>query len=237
MKFKEFKSLVYRLRFLPLATALAIVTGLSGCGQKKTTPDEGNAIYSDGKEWTYNVTFSDSSGTALSNCTLKLSVGSSSVASVFTGQKGITYNYTNCDSNQSFEETTGVDESTEGIFLHPPRLGAFAFTEVVPFPRINYPPELITSSEVELTVRKSAFKPAENKTFQHTIERTVTDTLTFKNSKVVCYVVEGRNTNYIKEIGQYKGKYWFSPKYGFVQLLYYKPDGSTVDLLLADTNF
>ena len=237
MKYTRCKSRLYSLRFLPLTAALVIVTGLWGCGQKNTTLEEGNSIYTDGRQWTYNVTFSDSSGTVLSSCTLQLSAGASSVSSVLAGQKGITYNYSNCDSAQSFEETTGVDESAEGIFLHPPRLGAFAFTEVVPFPRITYPAELITSSEVELTVRKSAFKPAENKTFQHIIERTVTDTIVYKDTRIPCYVIEGRNTNYIKEIGQYKCKYWFSPKYGFVRLLYYKPDSSTVDLVLADTNF
>lgn len=237
MKYTRCKPRLYNLRFLQLTAAFVIVMGLWNCGQQNNASGDGNSIYTDGRQWTYKVTFSDSSGTVLSNCTLKLSVGAHSVSSVFAGQKGITYNYSNCDSAQAFEETTGVDESAEGIFLHPPRLGAFAFTEEVPFPRVTYPAEQITSSEVELTVRKSTFKSAENKTFKHSIERTVTDTIVFKDTRVPCYVIEGRNTNYIKEIGQYKCKYWFSQKHGFVRLLYHKPNSSTVDLVLADINF
>lgn len=205
------------------------------CTDKSETDD--NKIYTDDREWTFKVAFKDATGKVADTCTLKLQVGEKSLASIMAGQKGIAYVYDNCDEPVAYKETTGVDESEEGIFLHSPRLGAFAFTEVIPFPTINYPAELKTSSEIELKVIKSTFKPAENKTIKQILERTITDTITYKGAKLVCFIVEGKNTNYIKEIGQYTGTYWFNEQYGFVRLLYKKPDGSTIDLVLTDTNF
>lgn len=219
-------------------TFLIIIVGAYSCkSDQSTNKQDSKNIYLDKREWTFKVYFKDALENVIDTCQLKLTVGKTSISSLLANQEGILYTYSGCNDSKSYKETTGVDESSNGIFLHPPRLGEFAFTEVVPFPRINYPVELQSSSEIELKVAKSAFKMAENKTFKHIIERTTTDTLQYKNTTILCYVVEGRNTNYIEEIGRYKATYWFNQKYGFVRLSYFKPDKSSIDIVLENTNF
>lgn len=212
-----------------------IITTIYSCTNKSETDD--NKIYKDDREWIFDVAFKDAGGIVTDTCSLKLQVGEVSLASLLAEQKGVTFEYHNCAGSESYKETTGVLENEEQVFLHSPRDGAFAFTEVVPFPTIAYPLESKTSSEIELHVAKVPFKPAENKIIKQILERTTTDTITYKGTKLTCYLIEGKNTNYIEEIGQYSGIYWFNEKYGFVRLLYKKPDGSTVDLVLAETNF
>jgi hypothetical protein len=168
---------------------------------------------------------------------MKLASGKASVASMLSNQKGVTYTYGNCADRETYSESTGVEETDKNVFLHSPRLGMFAFTEVLPFPSISLPAELVTSAESELHVAKSSFKPAENKTIKQLLERTGTDTLSVGKNKYPCYLLEGKNTNYIAELGQYHCKYWFNEQLGFIRLYYTKPDGSAVDIYLESTNF
>ncbi len=122
------------------------------------------------------------------------------------------------------------------MFIHPPRLGDFAFLQVPPMPGISYPLNSIREKEIELNTLKSEFKPASGKKIKQQLKQNnEKDTLVFKNQNLACVKLTGQN--YTEEIGTYKAEYWFSEVYGFMKMRYLKPDNSVLEIVLTETNF
>lgn len=82
---------------------------------------------------------------------------------------------------------------------------------------------------------KGAFEQANGKTITYEYRQDREDSLIYAIKKnLKCFIVEGKNTNYEKELGQYYIKYWFNTAYGFVKWEYILPNEKRVVLLLKE---
>ena len=154
----------------------------------------------------------------------------------FFNQTEIKYVYTDQinSSGDTLIETTGViDSCDKEIFLHPPRKAYMRFSEIPPFPQISLPPALRTKKETELSI-VTGYGELNGKVIKQVLIVTAKEDININKKKYSdCWVLEGENINYIDKLGNYKVRYWFNTKFGFVKMLYTKPDGSTVSLELV----
>lgn len=206
------------LFFLSVATPLL----LSGCSSQKPT------VYQFGETYTFDVLFINEKGDTVDNCKIKMKIGKSSP----WGQYGLRYDYDSCMGHPAYYEKTSFSDNEKGIELHPPRMGALAFTGILPYPSYSYPHGCIVSASGEIDIRKSTFKQASGKIVKYKYEQQGFDTIQFRGSAIECYIVHGENTSHHQDLGHYRAAYWFHPKYGFVRWEYTLSDNSIVILQL-----
>ena len=211
---------------------IVIQTILVGC-KVSSNP---NHIYQLGRKWTYDVHFLDGNGILTDSCRLVAEVKKGNFVSFLAGQQNLTYTYEDC-CRKTIYESTGVDEDTSGVFIHPPRQDCFAFTQIAPMPSISLPPDIGSKREIELKVVKSTLKELNGKTVAQILTVTGVDSFAYKEVYLPVYVLEGQNTNYREEFGIYHCRFFFNEKLGFVLLEYVKPDGQKVIIRLVETNF
>ena len=135
------------------------------------------------------------------------------------------------------ESTTGIVErhsfnffSIFGLFepkiwIHPPRMQYMRLTEMVPFPYVELPAEVGDEYDWELTP-KEGWGELKGKTVTGKI---TVDKKIFCGNKAVqdsCYVLNAIGKS---DIGDFKGKYYFSNKKGFVYF-YYDFNDYTVEI-------
>lgn len=210
---------------------LLILCSLFGCSSQEKNP-----IYYEGREFIFQVTISKDS-TILKTHKIKLKVTNGLYAKIiFEGkQTGVQWVYeTGVDSTtgKTMTETTGVIDDSTDVSLHPPRFGYMAFTEIPPFPDISLPPDTGSTSTITLYgIRGHGDLDGKKikKTFKVVGETSLT---LFKKTYKNVWVIKGENTNYLKELGQYKVTYWFDEKFGFIRMKYEKPNGEIVDMKL-----
>ncbi|PXV64085.1 hypothetical protein CLV62_11143 [Dysgonomonas alginatilytica] len=125
-------------------------------------------------------------------------------------------------SNDYFEET-GVKETSEKIFLHPPRFKEYAILEFCPFPLIHYPLEIGKNWEWELEnipeiYYRALNNPTKLKTTVRNKYRITKKTSWFykkANTHIECFEVEAIGET---SLGITKLTFYFSPQYGFIYL-------------------
>ena len=217
-------SLVFRKLYVIL---FSLCIFCNGCTTKDT-----DFIYQSGREWIFDAYFYNEAEELTDTIEVKMETKRLNWTSLISGQKGLSFEY------DGIKEKTGFTEDKEHIFLHPPRGGDFAFTTIVPMPEVKLPPTLISESTTELKIVKSAFKQLNGQTVsQKRQQMNETEEFDYNGNQLLCYKIEGWNTSHIEEFGQYKVTYLFNERFGFVRLLYEKPDGSIVDIRLRQTNF
>jgi hypothetical protein len=200
---------------------------LWGCSSK-------SGIYQTGREWNFCAYFYDANHVLTDSFPVKMKTTAFNWVCMFMPeQKGLHYYY------EGSEEPTGYIEDETRIFLHPPRGGKFAFTEIVPMPEISFPLTSSVQSDVKLEViRYANMEELSGQTILQKQERTPnTEEYEYQGKNITCYKVEGWNTSHVETLGQYRVTYWFCPQLGFVRFLYTKPDHSVVDIRLGSTNF
>lgn len=118
------------------------------------------------------------------------------------------------------------------------------FTEIPPFPEIGVPVPndtgWSTQGEMHIPVdwEGEMQKELGGKVLKQSTALIKIEPITlFGKTYDSCRIITGKNDNYIQELGQYKCTYWFNTTYGFVRLLYTKPDGTTVDMKLKKVTF
>ncbi len=221
-----------------LEHTLIIFTVLLLLVQSCKSPSD-NKIYKLDRQWTYEVTDIDKNGNINDSITLKLLVTNSWWYENLVGQTMNEYHYIK-NGEIIKKSTTGiVDEKGRSIYIHPPRDLLLSFTEIPPFPQAANPGAFIKIDD-NLDVQKyEDYKGGilEGKTIKQHLETTDTIYYNFNNKEYFVWVMEGYNTNYIEELGQFKCRYLFNEELGFLNMQYYKPDSSIVELKLKSINF
>ncbi|MCH3923389.1 MAG: hypothetical protein LKE30_00510 [Bacteroidales bacterium] len=189
-------------------------------------------VYKKGMSFDYDVIMTDSNGKQEDTCSITMTIDGG--VTIDRQQKKLKYYYSPCLDKNYYEETTGYIDDGKTISLHPPRLSYMSFTEIVPFPTFTLPIGVETSTKGTLTVKESTFKQLNGKEVEYEYNQEGVDTLLINNQKIVCYLVKGKNTNQIKEFGQYSCTYYFNERYGFVKWVYIKPNGEKVEMILKD---
>lgn len=197
-----------------------------------------NKILKASREWTYSAVDYDKLGNVNDSLTLILKVDSSGKKNFFN-QTTIIWDYKRNGKVIESEITAAYEENNQ-ISIHPPRELFLSFTEILPFPASGNPGYLTYESRGELHVIKyKDYKDGilEGKIITRYLHAVDTTIYNFANKNYRCWILEGENTNYIEELGQFKCKYLFNEDLGFVNLTYYKPDSSFVVIELKSINF
>lgn len=197
-----------------------------------------NKILKVGREWTYSAVDYDKLGNVNDSLTLILKVDSSGKKNFFN-QTRIIWDYKR-NGKVIESEITAAYEENNHISIHPPRDLFLSFTEILPFPASGNPGYLIYERREETVVLKyKDYKDGilEGKTITQYLHAVDTTIYNFADKNYRCWILEGENTNYIEELGQFKCKYLFNEELGFVNLTYYKPDSSFVVIELKSINF
>lgn len=195
-------------------------------------------VYKDGRVFTYGVYFYDNQENIKDSCQIDLIVGKTSlIRLLMPEQTPLRFMHKKCCGQESIKENTGLIDNNERVFIHPPRLGCMAFTALSPMPDVNLPYSTFTSTTGTLTVGKSNYEGLSGKRLKQKTENTGTTTFHFKDQEYEVYMTEGENTNHIDEFGVNKVTHYFNRKLGFVLMIYNRPDGTKVVLLLKDINF
>ena len=212
---------------------------LNSCG---TT--EKASVYKPGRVWEFDVTVQDSSGIVVDSFQLNMKTRNSNVAEKAIRQITVEYEY--LKNGKSFDtETTGIEDNTERIHIHPPRDSYFDVSEIVHFPFISKPFGRGFKTSTEMVIQKASFinrKTNEKidlagKRIKQEVALVDSTTIVFKNKELKCYVIEGKNLNNIKELGQFSCKFYFNKKYGLVKFIYTTPWKSTIVANLKSVDF
>lgn len=124
---------------------------------------------------------------------------------------------------------TGVIESEQEIFLHPPRHGKYTILEFSPFPIVKFPLEIGKSWSWPLLIGIGWAKMAGianfNTPYEFTHNYSVTGVSTYKwgTNIISCFTIEGSCKS---PFGNSKLIAHFNQKYGFVKMEYSNMDGS-----------
>jgi hypothetical protein len=224
---------------LLFATIGFLFLSLQSCGTYEKA-----SVYKPGRVWEFDVTVQDSSGIIVDSFQLTMKTRNSNVAEKAIRQITVEYEY--LKNGKSFDtETTGIEDNTERIHIHPPRDSYFDVSEIVHFPFISKPIGRGFKTSTEMVIQKASFinrKTNEEinlagKRIKQEIALTDSTTFSFKNKELKCYVIEGKNLNNIKELGQFSCKFYFNKKYGLVKFIYTTPWKSTIVANLKSVNF
>ena len=212
---------------------------LNSCGTAEKA-----SVYKPGRVWEFDVTVQDSSGIVVDSFQLNMKTRNSNVAEKAIRQITVEYEY--LKNGKSFDtETTGIEDNTERIHIHPPRDSYFDVSEIVHFPFISKPIGRGFKTSTEMVIQKASFinrKTNEEinlagKRIKQEVALVDSTSIDFKNKELKCFVIEGKNLNNIKELGQFSCKFYFNKKYGFVKLEYSTPWKSKVIANLKSVKF
>jgi len=143
------------------------------------------------------------------------------------------------DKNQEFyglwkkKETTGVEETPNLIWIHPFRNNQYIYTEVAPYPEIDF--NFINNLDSSWSSTITLFPSWDN------FEGTCTSTYTvkgktdyvYKNLKLTdCLVIN--SVAHHSVLGDSYLNYIFHPKHGFVEMKYKFYDGTKIDFYMYE---
>ncbi len=234
------------IRFLPLIDhyfPFIAIGLLSFCLQSCGTAEKAS-VYKPGRVWEFDVTVQDSSGIIVDSFQLNMKTRNSNVAEKAIRQITVEYEY--LKNGKTFDtETTGIEDNTQRVNIHPPRDSYFDVSEVVHFPFITKPIGLGFKSSTEIVIQKASYTNRKTnekidlagKRIKQEIALIDSTAISFKKKELKCFVVQGKNLNYLKELGQFTGKFYFNEKYGFVKFIYTTPWKSTITANLKSVKF
>lgn len=126
-------------------------------------------------------------------------------------------------TGEDYITETGIKETSDKLFLHPPRSKEYAILEFCPFPLIHYPLEIGNNWEWELeNIPEIYYRALHNPTKQKISVRNkykITKKISWfykkANKYIECFKVESIGET---SIGTTKLTFYFSPQYGFIYL-------------------
>lgn len=238
----DFKGSNIFLKFngLILLGAIGILTlGFQSCS------DDGKAsVYKPGRVWYYDVTVQDSVGHVVDYFQLNMKTRNSNVAEKAIRQITVEYEYLR--AGKVFDtETTGIEDNAQRVHIHPPRDSYFDVAEIVHFPFITKPIGAGFNASTEISIQKASYTNRKTnekidlagKKIKQKVALIDSTSISFKKKELKCYVIEGKNLNYLEELGQFTSKFYFNEKYGFVKLVYSTPWKSTITADLKSVKF
>lgn len=201
------------------------VFSFEGCNQEISA-----SVYKPGRLWRYKVTVLDSVGNLVDSFQLNMKTRTSNVLEKAIRQVTVEYEYLR-EGKVFDKETTGIEDNSKLVTIHPPRNFYFDIAEIIPFPFITKPFGSGFRSSSFITIQKASFLNRKGnqkinlagKKINQQIALTGSSIIYVVNQKLKCFVIEGKNLNYINELGQFSGKYFFNEKYGFIKIIYSTP--------------
>ncbi|MDQ3394695.1 MAG: hypothetical protein M3512_11370 [Bacteroidota bacterium] len=123
------------------------------------------------------------------------------------------------------QETTGIIENVQEVWMHPFRANQFNFTEVAAFPAVKFPLEVGKTWTSNLVIGEG-WGDWEHSTIYSTykvVDKTKlqTEFKTFED----CWKVESKST---APFGDSQHIFWFDERYGFVKMEYTNYQGQTL---------
>jgi hypothetical protein len=214
---------------------LSLVILLQSCAFNQ---NDNNEIYLPGREFQFVIYYLDSGDLVQKIDSLELKVTEGFYPQ--TSQTAIdwVHHQTNESETIVMKETTGVIDSEERFFIHPPREGDLHILSFAEFPSISTSVFKDTTSRISssgiITMAKSyAGKTITNvETTQEYQGKTAID-IPFKNN----YRVHHLRATAKSELGTINGNYYFSEKLGFVRMDYELPDETTISIRLSGIDF
>ena len=191
------------------------------CSVLKKSESSDFSVYRLNHKYMFEVIEKSSEDVVLIHDTLQLTIDSKNMAARFLGLKMATWSLT---SNPSELVQRGFADSDEYCEMQIP----YQFNDwdkllIAPYPRIFYPIYIGGTSEGAHKFNYSN-TIVEGKTINQFTKCIRRDTIRSKFDKYIpCILYEGRNTSMIEYFGENEIKYWFSEKYGFVQIHYTTP--------------
>jgi hypothetical protein len=186
-------------------------------------------IYKPGREWQYKGYFLDNKSDTIDFQVVGLKV----TGKDFLGQQiEIMWNYYEKASGANSlvitkGERTGVINDSQTVWIHPPRMSDFSFTELTPFPHVRKPLTEGNEWKSMLNIGKG-WGEWENLTVKESYKAIgQKDVSTLMKKLPNCWQVDATGES---EAGTYKITYYFHPQYGFVRWEYTKPDSTKVIL-------
>jgi hypothetical protein len=134
-------------------------------------------------------------------------------------------------------KSTGVLESAETIFLHPPRMKDYAILEFSPFPLVHFPLSVGQEWTWSLDIgtywaKQAGIKNFEGlQTFTHLYRVAAKTAFWYNNKTFDCFVIEA---NCKSKFGESQLVAYFNDELGFVKLKYRNMDGSHFTFFLVN---
>ena len=193
-------------------------------GFKKTVD---NPVYGPSSKWVYEATFFDLDGQVINTDTVTLTTYDERFLLV---QNKITWSLNKRDGSFEAMEMTGIVETGQEIWIHPPRFkGYYEFTEYAPFPELNYPLKINKIWTGTLSLGTYATEKTGSKLDKEYFVKSI-DTLSLTpiitESKIIGIGKCG--------LGTYKNEFTFNSQNGFTSMQYTKQTGEQLILELID---
>lgn len=130
------------------------------------------------------------------------------------------------------ENTTGVIENVEEVWMHPFRGNQYIFTEVAPFPHVEFPLDVGKTWYSNLSIHSGWGSWSDtNGNISYEITGKNRKKFPFHDKEIVYYVIDSK-ANF--PFGISKAKFWFSEKFGFLKMEYSMYNGEYLSILLND---
>lgn len=206
-----------------LLLAIIVPCGFTSCGSDNGTAEgEKSKVYQPGNVWIYLGRFYDASGKETRRDTFQLRTFHDRFL-LFQGKvmwflkKG----------NTTVEETTGIVENGEKLWLHPPRFDDYvAFTEYSAFPEIRKP--VVPGDTWKSHFRLASFATKESGPDLF-MDYSVTSSETLHDRRHTRSVINGRGTSLL---GTITNLMHFHDSLGFTRLEYTRPTGERLVIVL-----
>lgn len=217
-----------------LATVHAQDKILSGAANE----NDDNTIYIVGRKFQFSVYYFDDKDSIKKIDSLNLEVTDDFYPQA--SQTSINWIHYQVNKNDTTveKESTGVKDSQDRFFIHPPRQGDLYILSFAVFPALRTylfsDSTLPYNSSGVITMMKSYEGQPINsvETFKEYKGKKFTDT-PFKNDFLTYHLTATAKS----EIGTILGNYYFSEIYGFVRLDYKLPDNSSISIRLSGVDF
>lgn len=206
---------------------IILIGGLVYIGSKMMDAKYGtkDPTYAPNKTWIYKAKFLNQRNALTKTDTIELKTYNERF--VWTQNK-LTWELKHKDEVQV--ETTGFEESSNRIWLHPPRFdNYYQFTEYSAFPEIRYPFENGRSWNTKLTLGTYATEESGSQmTMKYEINRIDTLGLAPLNRKVLV-IGQGKSG-----LGNYTNRMVFTDSLGFKKMTYEKENGKKLIMELIE---
>lgn len=191
----------------------------TSCGNGNDTD-----IFQKGKTWDYTVSLSDSMY-QFTNLSLELQKGFFSLL-----QKKIVWEseYNNNSNGNKIKSSnmTGVYESSDRIWLHPPRFGPLKKLETFPFPEVRFPLEINKRWESSISV-VSGYDELNGK-------KVISDyTITHVIGDSICEIYAKSKVDSIESV--FEAYFTFHTKKGFLSFSYFEDSVNIIEIKLIES--
>ncbi len=221
-----------------LSVIAAIASILVGCNiiGKTYNQNSDNTIYQIGDSTNYLGIFRDKDQQIINSLPIKLVV----TGGYYPGKKQTRiewiYNQLGQDDGENITEWTGVIDSDEKFFIHPPRLGVFEILSFADFPTISTKSFKDSTSSYsfsgEITMLKEYNGTQVTKVITEQSYKGKT-TISFSDNSLGGRVHHTHATAK-SAVGLIAGDYYFSETKGFVRLKYTLPDSSSISIEIIE---